>query len=533
LQGKAEDGMRLRDLLQDVVDFDTVDGTGWPDLEVTSVQDDSRRVGPNTLFVAIPGLRVDGHDFVVDAVKRGAKAVVAGRMLDLDVPCVVVRDPARALALSAARLAGEPARSMQLLGITGTNGKTTTTYVMEQILRAAGRSPGVIGTVAYRFGDVSETAPYTTPTPLVLQQVLTRMRQASCSDVVMEVSSHALELGRVWGLSFAVAAFTHLTQDHLDLHGSMEAYLAAKLLLFQRHLRPGGTAVVNLDGAGADAVLRTVRERGDVRLVGCSCRGAELGARSGGASLECGVEHARGRAQDVAARLVDLRQGMEGLRGRLELGSSAVDLRSSLIGDYNADNILMAAACCHAVGVPIEAVARGVQALTGVPGRLERVTEPASPFTVLVDYAHTPDALERAMGTLRPLCPGRLVVVFGCGGDRDRTKRPLMGRAVARLADLFVVTSDNPRTEDPQSIIEGVLDGVRGEDSVRLQRLQGDRGHVVEPDRRQAIVAAVTAARPGDIVLIAGKGHEDYQILGPTRIHFDDREQAREALARR
>jgi len=520
----------------------------WADLEVTAVQDDSRQVGPGTLFVAIAGLRVDGHDYAAAAVARGAVAVVAGReLVGLTVPCLVVPDPPRALALCAARLAGDPARSLRLLGITGTNGKTTTTYLMEQILQAAGRAPGVIGTVAYRFAGRSENAPFTTPTPLVLQQVLGRMRLAGCRDVVMEVSSHALELGRLWGLSFAVAAFTHLTQDHLDLHGSMEAYLSAKLLLFSRHLQPGGTAVVNLDGAAADAVVQTVRRRGDVRLLGCSSQG----------------KHA-----DV--QLLDLHQGMEGLRARLVLGGEQVEVASPLIGNYNADNILLAAACCHAAGVDPETVARGVAALEGVPGRLERVTDPADPYAVLVDYAHTPDALVRAMEALRPLCPNRLIVVFGCGGDRDRTKRPLMGSAVARIADLAVVTSDNPRTEDPHAIIEAILDGVRVEGMpllhparccfiperpdrgartgtrtpprrgartgmVPLDRLEpaSAAGYIVEPDRRQAIETAVRTACPGDIVLIAGKGHEDYQILGDRRIHFDDREEARKALASR
>jgi len=497
----------LAELLRDLAPVDPA----WADLEVAAVQDDSRRVGPGTLFVAIEGLTVDGHEYAAAAVEQGAVAVVARRPLPgLRAPCVVVDEPARVLALCAARLAGEPASSMELIGITGTNGKTTTTYVMEAILAAAGRRPGVIGTVAYRFAGGEEKAPFTTPTPLVLQDVLRRMRDASCSHVLMEVSSHALQLGRVWGLDFGVAAFTHLTQDHLDLHGSMEAYLAAKLLLFSRHLRRSGTAVVNVDGDGAAAVLRAVAARPSLRLLRCSSRGAAAEV-----SLS-GVVH-----------------GMEGLRARLRVGGVEVELRSPLIGAYNADNILLAAACCHAAGVDLDAVVRGVSSLRGVPGRLERVTEPDDPFAVLVDYAHTPDALERAMEALRPLCPGRLVVVFGCGGDRDRTKRPLMGGAVARIADLYVVTSDNPRTEEPLSIIEAILGGVQAEGIERLEGLDAARGYLVEPDRRAAIGMAVAAARPGDIVLIAGKGHEDYQILGTNRIHFDDREEAREALSRR
>jgi UDP-N-acetylmuramyl-tripeptide synthetase len=500
----------------------------WTDVEVAAVQDDSRRVAPGTLFVAIEGLTVDGHDFAAGAEERGAVAVVGSRVLKgLGVPVVVVEDPARVLALCAARLAGDPASAMTLMGITGTNGKTTTTYLMEAILAEAAHRPGVIGTVAYRYGGRDHKAPFTTPTPIVLQQVLREMRDTSCSHVVIEVSSHALELGRVWGLTFDVAAFTHLTQDHLDLHGSMEAYLQAKLLLFSRHLAPGGTAVINLDGHGADEVWRTAAARGDLKLLGCSSQG-----------------HA-----DAEATLLGARHTMEGMSACLRIGGEEVEISSPLVGAYNADNILMAAACCHeGAGIDLETVARGIAAVRGVPGRLERVTEPSAPFAVLVDYAHTPDALARAMEVLKPLCRGRLLVVFGCGGDRDRSKRPLMGGNVARCADLALVTSDNPRTEDPQAIIDAILAGVRAEGIPELDRLDDGRkgrspaargsgatnsaarGFIVEPDRRTAIAAAIQTARRGDIVLIAGKGHEDYQILGTERIHFDDREEARKAL---
>jgi len=495
-------------------------------LEVSGVQDDSRRVRAGDLFVAVSGLTVDGHDFAEAAVRAGAVAVVAQRALP-GLPCVVTADPSRALALAAARLAGEPGKRLQLLGVTGTNGKTTTTYLMEAILAAAGHRPGVIGTVGYRYAGRTEPAPFTTPTALVLQEVLQRMAAERCSHVIAEVSSHALQLGRVWGLEFAVAGFTHLTQDHLDLHGSMEAYLEAKLLLFSRHLRAGGVAVVNVDGGGAERVVERVRARGDVRLLRCSSAGRE-----------------------AEARVAEVRSTIEGLEARLVLEGRELAVRSRLVGAYNADNILMAATCCHAAGVPAEAIAAGVAALQGVPGRLERVDHDGG-FAVLVDYAHTPDALVRAMGVLRPLCAGRLIVVFGCGGDRDRTKRPLMGRAVAQGADLAVVTSDNPRTEDPHAIIAAIVEGVDREPLPRLERLDSareeaaeprrapsgatrdhPRGYLVEPDRRAAIGVAIAAARAGDIVLIAGKGHEDYQILGRTKIHFDDREVAREALAR-
>ena len=479
-------------------------------VQITSVTDDSRQVEPGSLFVAIKGLTVDGHDYAAAAVERGAAAVVAARTLDLNAPCFVVDDPARALALATGRLAGDPAGRLTLLGITGTNGKTTTTYLMESILATAGQRPGVVGTVGYRYGGEEETAPFTTPTPAVLHRVLGRMVDAGCDHAVMEVSSHALELGRVWGLEFALAAFTNLTQDHLDLHGSMEAYRQAKLLLFTRHLRPGGSAVINLDGAGHEAFVEAARQRRDVRLVRCTTRD--------------GV--------DAEARLLNARHTIDGLSATLVLGDEEVALRSPMPGAYNAENILLAAACCHAAGVPAAQVARGVAALPGVPGRLERV-DGGREFAVLVDYAHTPDALERAMAVLRPLCRARLIVVFGCGGDRDRGKRPLMGAAVARAADVGVVTSDNPRTEDPLKIMDAVEAGVVEAGMRKIGDGDGDGdgdGYVVQPDRRKAIFLAIEMARPGDIVLIAGKGHEDYQILGTKRIHFDDREQAREAL---
>ena len=480
-------------------------------LEVGGVADDSRRAGPGDLFVAVKGLTVDGHDYAPMAVAQGAMAVVAARHLELGVPCIVVADTPRALALSAARMMGEPASCMTLIGITGTNGKTTTTYLMESILAAAGRRPGVVSTVGYRYGGVEEPAPFTTPMPLELHKVLHRMVDARCDHAVMEVSSHGMELGRTWGLDFTVAAFTNLTQDHLDLHGSMEAYLQAKLLLFNRHLRPGGTAVINLDGQGSEHFVAAAEERDDVGLVRCTTDDLEL---------------------DAEVRLTAASHSIDGLSATLSFGAQEVELSSHMLGAFNAENILLAAACCHAVGVSPEEVAAGVAALTGVPGRLERV-DGGRDFAVLVDYAHTPDALERAIAVLRPLCRGRLMVVFGCGGDRDRGKRPLMGAAVGRAADLAVVTSDNPRTEDPLAIVEAVAAGVRTTGLPGVTDLSGERGYLVQPDRKEAIFAAVGGAGAGDIVLIAGKGHEDYQILGTERIHFDDREQARQALEMR
>ncbi len=482
---------------------------GWQQIDVNAIHEDSRAIQPGDLFVAVPGLRVDGHDYIDAAVKAGAAAAVVKRPLSLDIPCLVVENPAQVLALATARLYGEPGKTLTLLGVTGTNGKTTTTYLCESILKAAGFSPGVIGTVTYRFAGKIEQAPYTTPTPKILQGVLAKMVDAGCSHAVLEVSSHALEQERVWGCPFSVAAFTHLTQDHLDLHKTMEAYLQAKLLLFKRHLIPGGSAVVNLDGDGAEAVVKQVKQRADVKLLTCSTQG--------------------GLAD---ARLDEVRYSVQGLDAKLRIGEHESAIHSRLIGAFNGDNILLASAICFAAGVPFGRIAEAVSALQGVPGRLERVDD-NGPFAVLVDYAHTPDALSRAIAVLRPLCQGRLIVVFGCGGDRDRTKRPLMGQAVVRGADLAVVTSDNPRTEDPLSIISMILEGIHAENALELKNLNAPRGYLVQPDRRRAIREAILGAKAKDIVLIAGKGHEDYQILGTERIHFDDREEAKSVLAER
>ncbi|PID38482.1 MAG: UDP-N-acetylmuramoyl-L-alanyl-D-glutamate--2,6-diaminopimelate ligase [Proteobacteria bacterium] len=484
---------------------------------VRGVQQDSRKVGRGDLFVAQRGLTVDGHRFAATAAAAGAVAVVGSDALPtpIDAPYLRVDDPARLLGLAASRLLDEPCHTLRGVGITGTNGKTTTAYLLEGMLAAAGKRPGLIGTVAYRTGKRSIPAPFTTPTPVELQELLAEMVGAGCDHLVMEVSSHGLELGRVWGCEYAVAAFSHLTQDHLDLHGSMEAYLQAKLLLFSRYLRPGGVAVINVDGHGADAVLGAARQRGDVSILRCSRSGA-----------------------DAELELEALRCDLRGLHATVVYeppggGETRVELRSPLLGDYNADNLLLAVGCSMALGLPLEGAVESARELAGVPGRLERV-DGGRDYAVLVDYAHTPDALSRALAALRPLCTGRLLCVFGCGGDRDRSKRPLMGRAVAEVADLALVTSDNPRSEDPQAIVDAIMPGLEGH-GPRVDAVGGDtpRGVWVDVDRARAIDVAVAALQPGDILLIAGKGHEDYQILGERRIDFDDRKHARRALAAR
>ena len=497
--------LRLDEVLAGV---DVESWAGPRDVRVRAVTDDSRRVGPGDLFVAVPGLHVDGHRFVGQAAAAGAAAVVVSQDVAFDGPVIRVRDTAAALGLCAANRAGRPGDRLTLVGITGTNGKTTTTYLLEAILRVAGARPGVIGTVTYRFAGQERKAPFTTPTATALQGLLAEMVAAGCTHAILEVSSHALDLQRVSGLAFAAAGFTNLTQDHLDLHGTMEAYAAAKRRLFTQHLRPDGTAVVWHDDPAADGMVAGIPQ--PVRRLGAHRPGA-----------------------DVAVRLAS--STLAGLRGTVTLRGAEVTVASPMVGVHNLQNIAMAMTLADAIGVPTPAIEAGIAGLAAVPGRLERVSWDAD-VPVLVDYAHTPDALEHALDALRPICAGRLICVFGCGGDRDALKRPIMGRTVAEHSDLAVVTSDNPRSEPPLAIIEQIVGGVAATGATRigLEGLAtGRRGYAVEPDRRSAIRAAVAAAQAEDVVLVAGKGHEDYQILGATTIHFDDREEARAALAMR
>jgi murE/murF fusion protein len=484
--------MLLRDLI-DGLDGARLVGDGA--VPIRAVQDDSRKVERGDLFVAVRGTRSDGHAFVPTAIERGAAAIVVEHeVAGATVPQVIVPHGARAFGVLVARALGDPASKMTLVGITGTNGKTTTTYLVESILEAAGAKPGVIGTVNYRYGGQVFDSPYTTPTPAVLHETFAKMLAAGCTHVVMETSSAALAMDRLAGLGFAAAGFSNLTQDHLDVHGTMEAYRDAKRLLFSRHLAKDGVAVVNVDDP----------------------EGLGMGAAAG--SHRVLRVSAEGRPADVA--VVEQESTVRGIRARVATprGALAVESRP-LVGHYNVANLALAIGIGEALGLPHDAIARGIAALKGVPGRVEHVANDAD-LDVLVDYAHTPDALRNVLTALRPLTTRRLICVFGCGGDRDPTKRPKMGAAVAELADVAVVTSDNPRTEDPRAIIDMILPAV-------------PNAFVVDPDRRNAIRAAIAEATPGDVVVIAGKGHEDYQILGTTKIHFDDREEAAAAIALR
>ncbi|MGE5552445.1 MAG: UDP-N-acetylmuramoyl-L-alanyl-D-glutamate--2,6-diaminopimelate ligase [Betaproteobacteria bacterium] len=475
---------------------------GDPKTRVGGLAYDSRRVKPGDVFVCIRGLRTDGHFYVGEAIERGAAAVVAERDLPdpTPVPLALVADSRQALGLMAAHFYGSPSSSLRMIGVTGTNGKTTTTYLIKAILEAAGRKVGLIGTIRNLAGQEEIPTERTTPESLDLQALLAHMRDVGCTHVVMEVSSHAIALKRIAGVEFDLGVFTNLTQDHLDFHETFEAYRATKGKFFAGlgHTAKRGTrrAIINADDPSADYFAQ-------VSTVPVTTYG--LGGES------------QVRAEDV-------RLATAGLSYRLVTPEGATDLTLRLSGRFNVYNSLAAAAAAMAEGCSLEAVRRGLEAIPGVPGRFEAV-EAGQPFSVVVDYAHTPDGLENLLRAADSVTRGRKILVFGCGGDRDRGKRPLMGEIAGRMADYTIVTSDNPRSEDPAAICAEVVAGV-------ARTAPGPEAYRVLVDRREAIRHAVEVARPGDIVLLAGKGHETYQVFADRTIHFDDREEARQAIAR-
>jgi UDP-N-acetylmuramoyl-L-alanyl-D-glutamate--2,6-diaminopimelate ligase len=462
----------------------------------------------------VPGTVVDGRRFLGDAVGRGAGVLVvegeAPAELTFSGPVVVVASARRALGVIA-RNRFRAAAGLALSAVTGTNGKTTTTYIVEAMMRAAGLTPGVVGTVSYRGPGVpggAQPAPNTTPGALMLHELFAQMHSGGATDAVLEATSHALEQGRVEGCVFRVAAMTNLTQDHLDYHGDMQSYGDAKAILFERLIdRARGVAVTFVD----DEAGLTMRAR--------AAAAARLGvARAAAANADVVVERS---TLDAA-----------GTHATFATPLGRIEIETPLVGDYNLENLAIAVGMAVARELPADAIARGA-ADVAVPGRLEKVANDRGVLCV-VDYAHTPDGLERAIAAMRAVTTRRLIVVFGCGGDRDRGKRPLMGEIAARDADLAIVTSDNPRTEDPNSIVDMVLEGVRRTNAPKLgvaELATAARGYHAEVDRRAAIRLAAQAASAGDVLLIAGKGHEDYQILGTTKHHFDDREEAAAALA--
>jgi UDP-N-acetylmuramoyl-L-alanyl-D-glutamate--2,6-diaminopimelate ligase len=486
--------MLLSDLIREMPRISVL---GRADVEINSIVYDSRQATAGSLFVAVRGEAFDGHGFATAAARNGAAAVVAEQEMagiPLEkVGLVVVENSRAAMGQLAARFYDYPSRKLNLIGVTGTKGKTTTTYLISSVLRATGQKTGIIGTIGSRIGDEVIHSEHTTPESVDLQALLARMVEAGVESVAMEVSSHGLAQQRVGGCEFDCGIFTNLTRDHLDYHSTMEEYLEAKLLLFREHgSAKEFTSVVNLDDPVSAQVLRAANGRV-----------LTFSAKS---------------AADITAS--EIRTSANGVLYVLGFGQERAEVSLKLGGLFNVYNSLAAAGAGISQGLSLSQIAEGLGRAETVPGRFEAV-ECGQDFAVVVDYAHAPDALENVLKTARELTDGRVIVVFGCGGDRDRGKRPIMGRIAAEMADHCVITSDNPRTESPTAIIDEILTGINGGGRARVD---------VQVDRREAIASALKMADPGDLVLVAGKGHEDYQIFADKTIHFDDREVVREIL---
>ncbi len=518
--------MKLSDLLTDIplLKIDGSPPAAWlsgaasrkpryNDPDITSIHYRSQEVKPGGLFVAIEGGLADGHDFVDDAIQRGASAIVCQKSMRKETVVVEVANTRRALSQIAAAFYRRPSDDLFVIGITGTNGKTTTAYLIESILQSAGYRTGVIGTINYRFNGRLFNNPVTTPESLDLQMILSQMLAAGVTHVVLEVSSHAIDLHRADSCSFNIGIFTNLTQDHLDYHVDMDAYWACKKKFF------------------TDLLTSGPKKNSAAAVINCGNRnGRELATILDIRTLTTGRT-----AEDI--RSCDACIDRSGISGSIATPAGELSFSSDLIGDHNLDNILAAVGVGVLLDIPLETISRGLAHLPSVPGRLERIHSGSGRY-VYVDYAHTPDALENVLGALRPMTDGRLICVFGCGGDRDRSKRPLMGRIAGSLCDLTLITSDNPRTEPPLDIIAQIQDGIRLTAAAELapealSSAVSDRpGFVVLPDRRQAIETAITLSRVDDTILIAGKGHETYQIVGKETLPFDDREEAMRVLGK-
>jgi len=488
---------------------------------VLSICYDSNKCEEESLFVAIAGIKTDGHLFIENAIKNGARFVVHERDFTppAGITAIRVKDSRRALGQIGFNFFGDPSSSLCLIAVVGTNGKTTTTYLLEAILQSAGYSVGVLGTVNYRYGKTVVPAPNTTPESFEMQRILREMADNGVTHCIAEVSSHAIDLHRVDDCAFDMGIFTNLTQDHLDYHKTMENYFHAKQRFFSEVLPAGtknrpGAMIINGDDPWGQRIIREARGK-------CTTYGIDL-------------------ACDITAKTA--RFSLDGITAKIVSKNGEIDIVAPLMGRFNLYNILAAVASSLELGIPAEAIQKGLALLPQVPGRLEKVSLSGQP-SVFVDYAHTDDALKRVLENLAAFRRGKIITVFGCGGDRDRGKRPLMGEAAARYSDLTIVTSDNPRGEDPAEIIKDIEKGialpkmefaadnfVSNRASFRNSR---EKSYIVMPDRREAILAAIALAEEEDIVLIAGKGHEDYQIIGGKRFPFDDRVVARKALASR
>lgn len=492
--------IQLNELLTKI-DGAELSGNGL--VQVSGISLDSRKIVPGDIYVCIPGFKHDGHDFASEAIKAGASALLVQRFLDMDIPQVKVESTRKTVGYLAAEIYGRPSEKLELVGVTGTNGKTTVTHLIEAVARSAGRKTGMIGTLGAKIADTQLPGDHTTPESPEIQHLLRQMLDSGVELAVMEVSSHALDLGRVNGCVYRSAVFTNLSQDHLDYHENMNDYLEAKSLLFSGLSSISGQefAVLNADDPSCPYLLNKTSARAVTYAID---READFRAENIRFSAK-GIE--------LEIRFKDLVQGDSGYQ------ESVRKVFYQTPGKFSVYNVLAAFAWGVTTGYDPEGVSGALAALKGVPGRFENIDR-GQPFLVIVDYAHTPDGLDNVLRTARGITSGRLIAVFGCGGDRDRKKRPLMGEAASRFSDHIIVTSDNPRTEDPEMIIADILPGIGGTD------------YEVIPDRRQAIAKACGRALPGDTVVVAGKGHEDYQITGSIKIHFDDREEVRKALSR-
>ncbi|HCU25223.1 MAG TPA: UDP-N-acetylmuramoyl-L-alanyl-D-glutamate--2,6-diaminopimelate ligase [Deltaproteobacteria bacterium] len=493
--------MKLSELVHDL---SFLEKRHFSDVEIQGVTSHSGEVKQGSIFVAIVGTKVDGHLFIEKALQNGAAALVVEREIPSakKIPVFKVENSRAALSSLAAAWYGHPSAELPVVGVTGTNGKTTITYLLGHIFKSAGKNPGVLGTIGCRFNDRQLPAAHTTPESTEIQRLFREMRLGGVDVVAMEVSSHSVDMRRVDDVRFDVAAFTNLTPEHLDYHKSMELYFESKKRLFQ-HLLPRGKgvkrAVVNAD------------DRYGLKLID-SLHSMPVWTYSLQAQSKW----------DFYIR--EWRSDLQSMSGVLATPQGVAEFHSPLIGAFNLSNILAATAAACALDIPLPTILEAVASFTGVPGRLERIANERG-LHVFVDYAHTPDALKNVLRALSRLNPAKIITVFGCGGDRDRAKRPIMGREVARLSNVAILTSDNPRTEDPQKIIQEIIPGVE-EGGMTL-----NKECFVEPDRKKAIELAIGMAKSGEVVLIAGKGHEDYQILGTEKIHFDDREEAFKCLS--
>jgi UDP-N-acetylmuramoyl-L-alanyl-D-glutamate--2,6-diaminopimelate ligase/murE/murF fusion protein len=506
--------VKLSDLIKAVtpVSIDRREVGDRTDPQIGSIHYRAQDVQPGGLFFAIAGLAADGHDFIDAAIKRGAVAVVSQKKIKHTTLNIQVTNTRQALADMAACFYGNPSERLTVIGITGTNGKTTIAYLIEAMLRQAGTNVGVIGTINYRYEDKTFENPITTPESLDLQRILADMLRDGVSHAVLEASSHAIDLYRIRSCWMDVAVFVNLSQDHLDFHGDMQSYWASKKKLFTEYLITGpkkdqAVAVINCNSSNGNELAEILK-----------VPAIKVGS---------GPNH--------TVRAESAHFDLNGIAGKISTPAGNFDFKSQLVGEHNLENILCAAGVGIALNLSIDDLRSGIEAVTAIPGRLERIPNIADRF-IYVDYAHTPDALENVLRALQAIAANRIICVFGCGGDRDKEKRPLMGEIAARRCDLAVVTSDNPRTEAPMAIIDQILVGtqkIRGTHyrPADLHNGFNQKGYVVEADRQRAIHLGIAVSEPGDTVIIAGKGHETYQIIGKATIAFDDRQAARKALA--